>query len=101
MLPSFADNYMSAQRVADRGVGLSLDPRTADAAAMRASLDRLLGEPIFAAAAGEVRAEMATQPSPSAVIQRITAAMTRSTRGDLSGPGLTRSGGRWTQSLHR
>jgi UDP:flavonoid glycosyltransferase YjiC (YdhE family) len=65
---------MSAQRETDRGVGLSVDPTTADASTVRASLNRLLGEPAaFAAAAREVRAEMATQPSPAAVIQRLAA----------------------------
>ena len=91
VLPSFADNYLSAQRVTDRGVGLSLDPATADASMVRTSLGRLLDEPIFAAAAREVRAEMATRPSPSAVIERLAAARTY----------VTRSGGRWTQSRRR
>lgn len=78
VMPSFADNSLSAQRVVDRGVGLSHDPTTvdgADAATVRASIERLLGEPAFAAAAREVSAEMATQPSPSAVIERLTAEM--------------------------
>ena len=72
VLPSFADNHMSAKRVVDRGVGLSHDPTTVDAATVRASVQRLLGEPAFAIAAGEVSAEMATQPSPSTVIERLT-----------------------------
>jgi hypothetical protein len=40
-----------------------------------ASVTRLLDEPAVAAAAREVSTEMATQPSPSAVIQRLTGAM--------------------------
>jgi Erythromycin biosynthesis protein CIII-like, C-terminal domain/Erythromycin biosynthesis protein CIII-like, N-terminal domain len=72
VMPSFADNHMSAQRVVDRGVGLSHDPETVDAATVRASVEQLLGEPAFAAAAREVSAEMARQPSPSAVIERLT-----------------------------
>ncbi len=74
VMPSFADNHMSAQRVVERGVGLSLDPTTVTGAdaAVRSSVERLLGEPAFAAAAREVSAEMATQPSPSAVIERLT-----------------------------
>jgi UDP:flavonoid glycosyltransferase YjiC (YdhE family) len=72
VMPSFADNHMSAQRVVDRGVGLSHDPTTVDAATVRASVERLLGEPTFAAAAREVSAEMARQPSPSVVIERLT-----------------------------
>jgi hypothetical protein len=51
---------------------LSHDPKTVDAATMRASVERLLGEPAFAAAAREVSTEMARQSSPSAVIERLT-----------------------------
>ena len=76
VMPSFADSHLSAQRVVERGVGLSLDPPPgngiAGIAAVRASVERLLGEPAFAAAAREVSAEMATQPSPSTVIDRLT-----------------------------
>jgi UDP:flavonoid glycosyltransferase YjiC (YdhE family) len=72
VMPSFADNHMSAQRVVDRGVGLSHDPTTVDAATVRTSVERLLSEPAFAAAAREVSAEMARQPSPSVVIERLT-----------------------------
>lgn len=71
-MPSFADNYMSAQRVVDRGVGLSHEFETVDAPTVRASVERLLGQPAFASAAREVSAEMATQPSPSSVIERVT-----------------------------
>jgi len=73
VLPSFADNPMSAQRVADRGVGLSHDPATIDVATARDLLDTLLTDAKFSVAAREVAAEMATQPSPAAIIERITA----------------------------
>jgi hypothetical protein len=36
---------------------------------------RLLTEEAFATAAGQVRAEMATQPSPAAVLERVAAAL--------------------------
>ncbi|HEY1968522.1 MAG TPA: nucleotide disphospho-sugar-binding domain-containing protein [Pseudonocardia sp.] len=71
VLPSFADNPMSAQRVSDRGVGLSLDPVEADRATVGALVTRLLTEPEFGTAARAVSAEMAGQPSPSAVLQRL------------------------------
>jgi UDP:flavonoid glycosyltransferase YjiC (YdhE family) len=74
VLPSFADNPMSARRVVDRGVGLSLDPATLDPAAVRDAVQRLLTEPALAAVAREVSAEMATQPSPAAVIERAVSA---------------------------
>ncbi len=75
VLPSFADNPLSAQRVADRGVGLSHDPATVDAATVRAMVERLLTEDGFRTAAREVAAEMATQPSPADVLARAVAAL--------------------------
>ncbi|HEX4225524.1 MAG TPA: nucleotide disphospho-sugar-binding domain-containing protein [Pseudonocardiaceae bacterium] len=71
VLPAFADNPMSAQRVVDRGVGLSHDPATVDVATVTAMVGRLLDDDAFRLAAAQVRAEMATQPSPSAVIERV------------------------------
>jgi UDP:flavonoid glycosyltransferase YjiC (YdhE family) len=71
VLPAFADNPMSAQRVADRGVGLSHDPATVDVATVTSMVGRLLSEDAFRVAAAQVRAEMATQPSPSAVLERV------------------------------
>ena len=75
VLPAFADNPMSAQRVVDRGVGLSHDPSTVDVAGVREMVQRLLDDPAFATAAREVAAEMATQPNPTEVITRVEAAM--------------------------
>jgi UDP:flavonoid glycosyltransferase YjiC (YdhE family) len=75
VLPSFADNFQSADRVAARGVGLRCDAATTNAATLRGLMDRLLTEPAFAKAAAEVRDEMALQPSPSAVIERVAAAL--------------------------
>jgi UDP:flavonoid glycosyltransferase YjiC (YdhE family) len=75
VLPAFADNPMSAQRVADRGVGLTHDPATVDAATVRTMVGRLLTEDEFRTAAEEVRAEMATQPSPGSVLERAISAV--------------------------
>jgi UDP:flavonoid glycosyltransferase YjiC (YdhE family) len=77
VLPSFADNPMSADRVARRGVGLSQDPATATASGLRMLVRRLLDEPSFARAAAEVAAEMADQPSPASVLDRAVAAARR------------------------
>lgn len=74
VLPGFADNHMSAQLVVDRGVGLSHDPTTVDVPTMRATADQLLNDPAFASAAREVSAEMATQPSPTSVVERVVKA---------------------------
>ncbi|TWG09056.1 UDP:flavonoid glycosyltransferase YjiC (YdhE family) [Saccharopolyspora dendranthemae] len=70
VLPSFADNPLSAERVVGRGVGLSHDPATVDADTVRATVCRLLDEPEFAECARAVAEEMASQPSPSDVLQR-------------------------------
>jgi UDP:flavonoid glycosyltransferase YjiC (YdhE family) len=70
VLPSFADNPLSAQRVADRGVGLTHDPATLDVTTAQTMLGRLLAEDGFRIAAEQVRAEIATQPSPNAVLER-------------------------------
>ncbi|MBO0849667.1 MAG: DUF1205 domain-containing protein [Pseudonocardia sp.] len=75
VLPSFADNPMAAERVVARGVGISHDPATIDVPTVRELAERLLTEPAFADAAAEVAAEMATQPSPSTVIERVGAAL--------------------------
>lgn len=75
VLPSFADNPLSAHRVAERGVGLSHDPATVDVPTVRALTDRLLTDDAFRSAAQEVRAEMATQPSPASVLARTIGAL--------------------------
>ncbi len=75
VLPAFADNPLSAQRVVDRGVGLAHDPGTIDTMIIRDLVDRLLSEPAFAEAAGQVRDEIATQPTPSAIIARLETAL--------------------------
>jgi UDP:flavonoid glycosyltransferase YjiC (YdhE family) len=70
VLPSFADNPLSARRVVERGVGLSMEPADADPATVRSLAEQLLTEPAFAKAAAEVSAEMATQPTPYQVFHR-------------------------------
>ena len=75
VLPSFADNPLSARRVSERGVGLEHDPATLDVATARTLVRRLLAEPAFARAAAEVAAEMAAQPSPAAVVGRVERAL--------------------------
>ena len=71
VLPSFADNPLSARRVTDRGVGLSHDPTTLDVGTARTLVTRLLDEPAFRTAAAEVAAEIASQPSPAAIVARV------------------------------
>ncbi|OZM72235.1 glycosyl transferase [Amycolatopsis antarctica] len=73
VFPAFADNPMSAERVVRRGVGLSHDPSTVDVEMVRLLAGRVLTEPSFARAAREVSAEMAAQPSPATIIERLVA----------------------------
>jgi UDP:flavonoid glycosyltransferase YjiC (YdhE family) len=73
VVPGGADNALCAQRVVDRKVGLSIEPSEADVPAVRTAVERLLTEKAFADAAAEVRAEIAGQPSPAAVFERIAA----------------------------
>ncbi|TDD41924.1 hypothetical protein E1288_30905 [Saccharopolyspora elongata] len=73
IVPGGAGNELCAQRVGDRKVGLSADPSTLDASVIRELAERLLAEESFRQEAAEVRAEMAAQPSPAAVIDRIAA----------------------------
>ncbi len=59
----------------DRGVGLSADPATLDIDQIRSLVQWALNEPRFTQAAQQVRTEIAAQPSPATVIERITAAL--------------------------
>jgi UDP:flavonoid glycosyltransferase YjiC (YdhE family) len=70
VLPSFADNPLSAQRVVERGVGLSHEPATITVGGVRDMVRRLLDEPEFVVNARAVADEMAGQASPSDVLQR-------------------------------
>ncbi|WP_235876877.1 glycosyltransferase [Saccharopolyspora terrae] len=70
VLPSFADNPLSAQRVVERGVGLSHDPARITVGGVRDMVRRLLDEPELVVNARAVADEMAGQVSPSDVLQR-------------------------------
>lgn len=83
ILPGGADNTLCARRVADRRVGLSIDPAQADIPTVRTTVERLLSENAFAEAASEVRAEIAVQPSPAAVFDRIAADLARRSLADV------------------
>ncbi|WP_220483884.1 glycosyltransferase [Microlunatus kandeliicorticis] len=77
VLPSFADNPMSAERVVARGVGVSHDPTTLDADTARGLVTQVLDDPSYATAAAEVAAELATQPSPGRIVTRVEEWMAR------------------------
>ncbi|MDF3293357.1 nucleotide disphospho-sugar-binding domain-containing protein [Streptomyces silvisoli] len=71
ILPEGADNPLVAQRVVDCKAGLSLPFADIELTAVRELVRRLLGEPAYAQAARAVSEEMATQPSPASVIDRL------------------------------
>jgi UDP:flavonoid glycosyltransferase YjiC (YdhE family) len=88
VLPSFADGPLSAQRVVDRGVGLSDDPTTVTSDRVRALVRRLIDEPQFSQAAQEVRTEMANQPSPAAIMARVADQLPSVSPSDPASPPL-------------
>ncbi|MGW4038906.1 nucleotide disphospho-sugar-binding domain-containing protein [Streptomyces sp. NPDC004778] len=71
VLPDGADQPLVAQRVVDCKAGLSLPLAEADPVTVREMAGRLLTDPAYAEAAAAVGAEMAAQPSPAAVIDRL------------------------------
>ncbi|MER5275621.1 nucleotide disphospho-sugar-binding domain-containing protein [Streptomyces sp. NPDC002809] len=71
VLPDGADQPLVAQRVVDCKAGLSMPLGEADPVTVREMADRLLTDPAYAEAAAAVSAEMAAQPSPAAVIDRL------------------------------
>lgn len=71
VIPRLADQPANAAVIAARGAGLVCSPGEADAAAVKASLLRLLREPEYLRTAREVRAEIAAQPSPAALVTRL------------------------------
>lgn len=71
IVPGGSDNELCAERVVKRKVGLSADPSVLDPATVRELTMRLLDDPSFTREAEAVRAEMATQPSPATIIERV------------------------------
>jgi UDP:flavonoid glycosyltransferase YjiC (YdhE family) len=69
VVPQGADQFSNAHEVAKRGVGFEVDTdvRQVDAD----DLTRLLTDASLAAAAAEVRTEIAGQPAPAALVSRL------------------------------
>ena len=68
LLPRAADQPHNARRCEDLGVGLSLDPLTASAEAIREAATRVLAQPSFRLAAERLRNESAALPGPDHAI---------------------------------
>jgi UDP:flavonoid glycosyltransferase YjiC (YdhE family) len=69
LLPRAADQPHNARRCEDLGVGLSLDPLTASAEAIREAAIEVLTQPSFRLAAERLRNESAALPGPDHAIE--------------------------------
>jgi UDP:flavonoid glycosyltransferase YjiC (YdhE family) len=74
-LPQWADQFGTGERLRDLGAGLLLDQVESqdDPAAVRGALESLLSDPVYRAAAGELRSEMAGMPTPAQVTGELLA----------------------------
>jgi MGT family glycosyltransferase len=78
VLPLFADQPYNGRRVAALGAGETLEGGSAAVAGLRAAVERVLGDPAYAAAAGRIAAESrALPPAPDAVAPLRVRAATR------------------------
>lgn len=72
-LPQAADQFRNATAGVRCGAALSLHPDDADGEAIATAVLRLLREPSFRAAAGDVAAEIAAMPAPADVVDALCA----------------------------
>ena len=75
VIPQGADQFIQADRVAASGAGLTLTADRYSPAAASDALTRLLGEPGFAATARRIGDEIADMAAPTAVAERLEAAL--------------------------
>jgi UDP:flavonoid glycosyltransferase YjiC (YdhE family) len=64
VLPAIADEPLNAERIAESGAGLAVALRAATPGRICSSVQQLLGEPGYRAAAGRLSDEVTRQPSP-------------------------------------
>lgn len=69
LIPGLGDRRYNADVVAERGAGLAMHPRLITAE----RLTRLISDPAIAAAACEVRDEIAAMPPPAQLVERLAA----------------------------
>jgi UDP:flavonoid glycosyltransferase YjiC (YdhE family) len=72
-VPQAADQFLNAASCERAGAGLALQAGAVSVASVRASVERLLSDPAFRAAAVRASAEIASMPSPSQVADRLHA----------------------------
>ena len=87
MVPSFADQFKNARRLADAGAGVCVEARTAapgetgqakrdeggDSRRIRLAIEEVSSQPSYARHANDIAREMAALPSPDEVLARLAA----------------------------
>jgi UDP:flavonoid glycosyltransferase YjiC (YdhE family) len=68
MLPQMGEQYRTAGRIHDTGVGINLDVAEPSAEELKSALADLLAEPKYREAAARMRDELLAQPEPAAVV---------------------------------
>ena len=72
VVPLFADQPYNARRVASLGAGIALDGGPAAVAGVGKAVERILADPSYAAAAGDVAAEARALPPVDAAVGVLT-----------------------------
>lgn len=73
-LPHFADQFANAERVGQVGVGIALLPSATNEESLAAAISAVLEDGRYAAAARQVAAEIAEQPTPAEAVRVVEAA---------------------------
>lgn len=73
LLPHGAEQHLNAEACRRAGAALVIAPERVGAEAVRAALERVLGEPSFADAARRLRGEIAAMPSAGEALAALTA----------------------------
>jgi UDP:flavonoid glycosyltransferase YjiC (YdhE family) len=70
-LPQLPDQTFHCRQMAESGAGIVLENGEADAGSVRAALEELLTDERYRIAAGKLRTEIANQPAPSEIVDRL------------------------------
>jgi UDP:flavonoid glycosyltransferase YjiC (YdhE family) len=73
LMPLTADQPMNAARAEQLGVAVVIGPTERDAATISAAVDRVLGDPSYAARARELQGELELLPPPTAAVAALVA----------------------------
>jgi UDP:flavonoid glycosyltransferase YjiC (YdhE family) len=73
LIPQATDQFINAERAVAAGAGLTLDPTEFNIDSFKLAIQRVAGEPKYAAAARRIRAEIEAMPTPRAVATDLAA----------------------------